>query len=82
MAHAPQARAINLARVNGRQRLAQVHRRQAQHELVRARIEGATVAQPQPDMAQRPPRGRSSCISTDVFGTPSISRIVKSGAQS
>ena len=43
-----------VARVNGRQRLAQVNRRQAQHKLIRARVEGATVAQPKPDMAQRP----------------------------
>ena len=54
MAHAPQAMAINLAGVIGRQRLAQVNRQQAQHELIRARVEGATVAQPKPDMAQWP----------------------------
>jgi hypothetical protein len=54
MAHAPQAIAINLAGVNGRQRLAQVNRQQAQHKLIRTRIEGATVAQLQPDMVEWP----------------------------
>ena len=61
-------RAINLA-LNGRQRRAEIHRRQAT-EL------SALGSRARPSLSRSqtwfngPPRGRSSCVSTNVLGTP------------
>src|SRR4051794_35031569 len=65
--------------MNARQRRPEIHRRQASVELVRAGVEPASIAQPQPNMV---PGGRFNQVSTSVFGTPCISSSVLSGAQS